>query len=283
MMSRSTLVHLRFPFSIFLMPVFLFAVAAIDAEPSRRVALAFVLLHFFVYPASNGFNSFFDRDEESIGGVARPPRVKADLLTWSLVLDAIGLFLAWGLGVAVFAGVVVYGCASKLYSHPRWRWKAHPWGGLLVVAACQGFLVFAIVAMAARPGIAWVQFVVPAVIASLMIAATYPLTQIYQHGEDARRGDRTVSRVLGLRGTFGFAAVGLVLAFLVLSMWLILTDRSEMFPAMAVFHLPAGVFFSHWMRSCWRDPAQANHANAMRMNLVSAVGSSIFFVVMWAH
>jgi len=46
------------------------------------------------------------------------------------------------------------------------------------------------------------------------LLGVYPLTQIYQHEEDARRGDLTISRLVGIRGTFVLAAACLGLASL---------------------------------------------------------------------
>ena len=37
-----------------------------------NAALIFVILHILVYPASNGYNSYMDRDEGSIGGLKNP-------------------------------------------------------------------------------------------------------------------------------------------------------------------------------------------------------------------
>jgi 1,4-dihydroxy-2-naphthoate octaprenyltransferase len=67
-MLRSTLLHLRLPFSFFLLPVFLFA-CAVSAESLRLFAflIAFVAWHVWVYPASNGYNSYFDKDEGAMG------------------------------------------------------------------------------------------------------------------------------------------------------------------------------------------------------------------------
>jgi 4-hydroxybenzoate polyprenyltransferase len=46
-----------------------------------------------------------------------------------------------------------------------------------------------------------------------LFAALYPLTQIYQHEEDARRGDRTLARVLGVRRSLVLAISTMPLAF----------------------------------------------------------------------
>lgn len=73
MLQTSTWLHLRIPFSFFLMPVFLFAVS-ISPEPALwRTVLVFFITHFLLYPASNGFNSYYDKDENSIGALEKPP------------------------------------------------------------------------------------------------------------------------------------------------------------------------------------------------------------------
>src|SRR5690349_7455866 len=99
MIQRSTWLHLRIPFSFYLMPVFLFAWSISPHPALWRVLLSFIILHFFLYSASNGYNSFFDKDEDSIGGLENPPPVSKELLYVSLLLDGIalllGIFLGW--------------------------------------------------------------------------------------------------------------------------------------------------------------------------------------------
>src|SRR3954452_21155152 len=70
--QRSTIQLLRFPFSYFLMPVFWFAVSFVHDVNWSRALFAFVLIHILLYPSSNGYNSFMDRDTESIGGIKKP-------------------------------------------------------------------------------------------------------------------------------------------------------------------------------------------------------------------
>ena len=47
-----------------------------------------------------------------------------------------------------------------------------------------------------------------------LFAALYPLTQIYQFEEDARRGDRTLARMLGVKRSLIVSCIGAALAFL---------------------------------------------------------------------
>nr|GFC50206.1 hypothetical protein [Tanacetum cinerariifolium] len=91
-----------------------------------RVAAVFGILHLLVYPASNGYNSFYDKDEGSIGGLKAPPKVTPELLhlVWLFDFLALGcsLLLGWP-----FAGLVlVYLLVSKAYSYEGIRLKKYP-------------------------------------------------------------------------------------------------------------------------------------------------------------
>ena len=65
----NTIKLLRIPFSFFLMPLFLFALSQAETILPSKAIVSFFLIHFLIYPASNGYNSYIDRDEESIGGL----------------------------------------------------------------------------------------------------------------------------------------------------------------------------------------------------------------------
>ena len=73
MLSSSTIKLLRIPFSFFLSPIYFFALAQVPYINWINAILIFFILHFLIYPASNGYNSYMDRDTESIGGLEKPP------------------------------------------------------------------------------------------------------------------------------------------------------------------------------------------------------------------
>src|SRR5690554_2732971 len=99
MFKLSNWLHLRIPFSFYLMLVFVFALAFSPNAVLGRVLLVFVILHVFLYPSSNGYNSYYDKDEESIGGLKRPPKVTEGLYylshTFLFVALAAGLTINW--------------------------------------------------------------------------------------------------------------------------------------------------------------------------------------------
>ena len=286
---RSALKLLRIPFSLFLMPIFWFGISALREPLSwGRVLGAFVVLHLLVYPASNGYNSYYDRDEGSIGGLQAPPPVTPELLRLVYLFDALALAGALLLG-ARFAGLVLgYMLVSKAYSYEGIRLKKYPLGSTAVVVVFQGaytFLMAQVGAGAAPTQLFEKTNLLLALVSSLFLCGSYPLTQIYQHQEDARRGDRTLSLRLGVRGTFVFAALGLLVgaATLALAYWL----RGET-RALVIFGVATGpvlALFGRWVWLAWPNPALANFTWTMRMNLVSSVCLSVAFLatLFWGH
>ncbi len=72
MLRRSTIQLLRFHFSFFLMPVYWYALSQVVNPNGFRAIFIFFILHLLIYPSSNGFNSYMDRDEGSVGGIRSP-------------------------------------------------------------------------------------------------------------------------------------------------------------------------------------------------------------------
>ena len=66
------------------MPVFWFALSQTALADVPDTILIFCILHLLVYPASNGYNSYMDRDTESIGGLKNPPGVTRKLYYTSI-------------------------------------------------------------------------------------------------------------------------------------------------------------------------------------------------------
>ena len=277
-MTKSTLLHLRIPFSIFLAPVFFFALSQVPSADPLEAILLFVALHVFLYPASNGYNSFYDRDEGAIGGLASPPKIEPDLLIWAWVFDAIavGLSFRWGWGAVLFT--IGFGVASKLYSHPRTRWKASPALSFFVVTVMQGAGVFLFVTKSLEPSAPWSRLWQGALLSTLFLAAGYPITQIYQHDEDGKRGDLTLSRLLGIRGTFLFSG----LLFLIFNVLFFAFEKPESrIPTLMVMQLaflPATLSFTRWAFRAWQDTRHVTHRQTMRMNVLFTLGSIAFFV-----
>jgi 1,4-dihydroxy-2-naphthoate octaprenyltransferase len=111
------------------MPVYLFALSQVPQINWSRAVLVFFILHLLVYPASNGYNSFMDRDTESIGGIEKPLQPTNQLLWVCYFLDllavALSLFISWYFAV----GILAYILASRAYSFRGIRLKKYPLAG----------------------------------------------------------------------------------------------------------------------------------------------------------
>jgi 1,4-dihydroxy-2-naphthoate octaprenyltransferase len=86
---------------------------------------------------------------------------------------------------------------------------------MLVVGAGQGALAFLAAWAAARGEMrsaASPDGLIGAATATLFIVALYPISQLYQTGEDAARGDRTLAVVWGPARCFAFAVASTLLA-----------------------------------------------------------------------
>jgi 4-hydroxybenzoate polyprenyltransferase len=274
---------MRIPFSVYLMPVFWFALSTQQSfEPERAVAV-FLILHLLVYPASNGYNSYFDRDEGSIGGLQHPPRVTKKLFGLVVTFDCLAILAAAWLDVAFAACILVYLLVSKAYSYDKIRLKQYPFWSTLVVVIFQGAFTYLMVqvGLAISPhALLQAENLVFAGVSSLFLCGSYPLTQIYQHTEDAQRGDRTLSLLLGIRGTLWFAAGSLLLATTIL---LLAYQQQQQLRNIYIFLVctaPVVAFFTLWFLKIQKDPRQANFENTMQMNKISSLSISLAFGLM---
>lgn len=280
MLQRSTLQLLRFHFSLFLLPVYLFAISQIAVIDWKSAGLVFCILHFLVYPASNGYNSYMDRDETPIGGLAKPMQPTRQLFYVTLIMDAVAVALSLLINKTFTVGILFYILASRAYSNRKIRLKRFAIIGFLTVFICQGALIYYIVNQSCSVSQDSHPSLVPVVIASLLIGALYPLTQIYQHEEDKRDGVVTISYKLGKRGSFIFSGVLFLAATLLFYCHFSRLDQLNYFLLFLLITFPVVLFFCYWMLKVWRDESAANFKNSLMMNIIATLGTTTFFATL---
>jgi 1,4-dihydroxy-2-naphthoate octaprenyltransferase len=113
---------------------------------------------------------------------------------------------------------------------------------------------------------------------TMMLWGNYPMTQVYQHDEDSKRGDITLSLKLGIRGTFYFTAFVFTLG--VIGFVYFFTEYYAMkYGVIFLFALtPVLFFFGYWFVKVRANPENANYKNAMMLNLISATCLNAFFI-----
>ncbi len=283
MFKWSNWLHLRIPFSFYLMPVFFFALALTPNLDPKRLLLVFIALHLFLYPSSNGYNSYFDKDEKSIGGLRVPPKVTVGLYYLSLLFFVLSLLLGLMINWQFVSMLFIYGLVSMAYSHPSVRLKKHAYGSWIIAGFFQGCFTFCM-AYAGLSDFGWDVFykshvVIPGLLTSLMLWGSYPLTQVYQHEEDAKRGDRTLSLKLGIKGTFSFSAIWFLVAGFSFAWYFTSRGQVDVFYFFLLAMLPVVLYFSIWFTFISKDAERyANYTWTMWMNRISSLALNAFFV-----
>jgi 1,4-dihydroxy-2-naphthoate octaprenyltransferase len=178
--------HLRIPFSFYLLPVYLFALSGLQSFDTGSALALFTILHLLVYPSSNGYNSYMDKDKGSIGGLKKPAIVPGAMFWITLFIDLLAIMLSVFLyNLIVPLLLLSYIVASRAYSYRGIRLKKYPLAGFLTVAFFQGPVVYIITFYSLNATIELnYSLLSSCTISFMLIAAGYPLTQIYQHRQD---------------------------------------------------------------------------------------------------
>lgn len=279
-LQPSTIQLLRFPFSYFLMPVFFFSLSFVNEINILNAIIAFVIIHLLLYPSSNGYNSYMDRDTESIGGIEKPMQPTRELFYATVIMDTAGIILSLFIGWWFALALLIYIICSRLYSYRRIRLKRFPIAGYITVILNQGALIFAMVYYASEKNANTQLPVIPLIAASFLIGGFYPITQIYQHKSDFADGIQTLSMLLGKTGTFIFCGIMYAIAFILLFIQYRNTGDINSFFVLQLFFVPVIFYFLKWLVKVWKDEKDANFKNTMRMNVLASTCTNLAFITL---
>jgi len=262
------------------MPVYWFALSQQPDIDFKNAVLVFIILHILVYPASNGYNSYMDRDTGSIGGIKDPLQPTRQLFYTTIILDIIAISLSLLITWVFALGILLYILASRAYSYRGIRLKKYPFIGYLTVVLFQGAVTFFLVYHGSG-SVHELQVPIPGMLASsLLIGGFYPLTQIYQHEDDLKDGVKTISYVLGYRGTFIFTGIVYALAFTVLGILYFQSNEMRLFFVLQIFMAPVLVYFFMWFMQVNRNIKTADFTHTMRMNIIASVCTNFGFITL---
>jgi 1,4-dihydroxy-2-naphthoate octaprenyltransferase len=280
---KNTVQLLRIPFSLLLMPLFILALSQ-TAINGYTAIVSFIIIHLLVYPASNGYNSYIDKDESSIGGIEKPPLPTIHLFYVTIVLDFLAVILAFLLVNILFSCcILVYILASRAYSSKQIRLKKYPIIGFLIVVIFQGGFTY----MMSVIGITNESFAFSSAnilllfACSFQIAGAYPLTQIYQHEADLADGVKTLSYQLGYKGTFIFTAIMFGLCNVFYYLYFEQIGKSNNFYLIQLFFIPIVIYFVWWFFKTINNENEANFKNTMQMNLIAAICMNTCFIILY--
>jgi 1,4-dihydroxy-2-naphthoate octaprenyltransferase len=115
---------------------------------------------------------------------------------------------------------------------------------------------------------------------SLFMLGFYPLTQIYQHEEDKKRGDTTISMLLGIRGTFIFSGLILLISAIGFCWLFAYNSKPGLSFLFIVLQLPVACYLLRWFVLVAKDGNNADYEHSMRMNIIGATGMNLFCVLL---
>lgn len=258
------------------MPVYWFALTFAPTINVANAVLLFIIIHVLVYPASNGYNSYMDRDTTSIGGIKNPLQPTKQLFVFTIMMDLISIVLSFIISPLTALCIFIYITFSHLYSYRNIRLKKYPIIGYLVVILNQGGLIFytvfkAVCSSANVP-------VLGLVCATLLIGGFYPITQIYQHNDDANDNVKTISMLLGKKGTFIFCSIVYALAFGLLFYYYNIIHHQLLFYILISFFIPVLIYFMVWFLQVNKDTALADFKHTMRMNKIASACTNLAFI-----
>lgn len=283
-LETSTVKHLRFPFSFFLLPVFLFALSQANDIHWGNTILAFLILHILIFPSSNGYNSYQDKDETSIGGLKHPPKVTRSLYYVTLAFDAIGVLTGLIISVYFSLFVFVFILMSRAYSYRKIRLKKYAVLGFLTVFIFQGgffYLMSASAISTLSPMKLLTQNnLICMILSSLFLGSAYPLTQIYQHEADKKDGVISLSYKLGYKGTFIFSSILFAMASILLFYYLTMNHLQVEIFLFVLFIFPVVLTLTAWFNKVRRNTENANFENTMRMNIINSCCMNLYFSVL---
>ena len=266
------------------MPIFILALSqTLDLKLFYALG-TFLIIHLLVYPASNGYNSYIDRDESPIGGLEKPPLPTKVLFHLTLLMDVLSISLSFILINKLFSAcILAYILASRAYSSKQIRLKKYPFFGFLIVVVFQGAFTFFMCSVGiSNSGLTFTSANIYIMLAcSLQIAGAYPLTQIYQYKEDYADGVVTLSYKLGYKGTFIFTVVMFGVCNFFYYLFFNEVGKVNHFYILQLFFIPILIFFAYWFMKVSKNNSEANFKNTMRMNAIAAVCMNSYFIVLF--
>jgi 1,4-dihydroxy-2-naphthoate octaprenyltransferase len=262
------------------MPVFFFALSFVKEINWINAIYSFIIIHFLLYPASNGYNSYMDRDTESIGGIEKPMQPTKELFYTTAVMDVSAIALSLLVSLMFASEITIYILCSRMYSYRGIRLKRFPVIGYLTVILNQGALIFATVYNATEANKFSTIPYIGLVAAAFLIGGFYPITQVYQHTADKKDNVKTISMLLGKKSTFIFCGIMYAIAFTLLFLYYKEINDIYSFLVLQVFFIPVIFYFIKWFMSVWKNEDLANFKNTMRMNLIASTCTNLAFITL---
>ena len=277
---KNLILHLRLNISIILAPIFLWGFYLKVGEFNAIFFWGFIAFHIFLYGGSNAFNSYYDKDEGPIGGLKNPPKVTKELLKFSIGCKIIGLIISMFLNEKFFALYFLFAALSIIYSHPYKRWKASPYFSIFTIGVGQGGIAFLAGYFCQTIEIKSFPILIFGMFTTIFMSmAMYPLTQLYQVEEDRKRNDITFAVYWGIKNSFKFSYLCIIISCLSMLLVLYLKSMYLDLGIISAFYAFFIIQIFLWSKNFEEKEIMKNYKKIMNLNYSNALGFIAYILI----
>lgn len=198
---KNFFIHLRLHYQFLILSGGYLLAGVFVAEPDwNQYWFQFLNVHVLLFGGATAYNSWWDKDDGPIGGLKSPPKMNRWMWPVSMGMQYAGLL--WAISIGWYYAII-YAISMLffwLYSSPVFRWKGKPILSLVAIGVSTGTNSFLLGFIAASAPSIGMFHVIIAVGVALVLLSLYPVSQVFQTGEDAERGDQTFAVKFGLKG-----------------------------------------------------------------------------------
>lgn len=270
------LLHLRLHYQFFILSGgYLLGGLLADQMNAAQFWLQFINVHVLLFGGATAYNSYWDKDEGPIGGLKNPPKMTRWMHPVSLSLMAVGLIWAFQVSLYYVAFYTVSIVLFWLYSTPHARWKGDPHLSMVAIGVSTG-TNSVLLGFWAAGGVFSLPVLAASIGAALIFVSLYPVSQIYQAAEDAKRGDLTFSMRYGLQRVQQFFLISFFTGLLILcvAMYIIYA-----IPALALFIIGLCSMFILLKFVNGLKGQESEYRNVMNIKLFASLGF-VFFLIL---
>jgi 1,4-dihydroxy-2-naphthoate octaprenyltransferase len=229
-----------------------------------KINLSFELLlgfisWFFLCSGITLFNSYYDKDEEPVGGLQNPPKVTTSLLIASIIFKIFGFVIALLLN-KYFLFIYFFGIIfSILYSHKAFRLKSYALVSITFNFII-GFTSFLSASSFDFPR--EIIIILGSLSSGLFLTGTYILMQIHQTIQDKERDYSSLAMIIGKKKT-------LIISFILILLAAILSSLTIYISLGLIFIITSIIFFCIFFLLLWVWFSKSNSRDFEMMSLIT--------------
>lgn len=274
---RRVFIHARWPVQSYVILGFLFG-AIITKTPISAQVVAATVAWLLLVAGLTVFNSYYDKDDVEVGGMAHPPQITASLLYGSLAMLAVGLVMSLFISLTFFILAFLTGFIYFFYSYEGTRWKSNGYAAVSINAIVGALTVLAAASLGGR--LTTTEVILAALTAALFKASVYTMMQVHQIEEDKKRGDPSVAVMHGRAATLRFSQITMLLGGVCAIAALYIMSNGLVLPILAaLYFIAGGVLFEVWIRQ--DDNPAKDAARMQKMIYFTGYAGSIIFLLLY--